>query len=126
MSESKTWVTRGFEGFSRGSMGNAGHNLYVSRAGVLQRIYQFDLNGDGYIDLVFSNDHDHGEKPPALSYRDPLGRCEAIQIPADGARAGTVADPQRRRLRRPRHRQLPQRPPPRPQRLRLLRRPRRL
>ena len=63
MSESKTWVTRGFEGFSRGSMGNAGHNLYVSRAGVLQRIYQFDLNGDGYIDLVFSNDHDHGEKP---------------------------------------------------------------
>ena len=92
MSESKTWVTRGFEGFSRGSMGNAGHNLYVSRAGVLQRIYQFDLNGDGYIDLVFSNDHDHGEKPPALSYRDPLGRCEAIQIPADGARAGTVAD----------------------------------
>ena len=92
MAESKTWVTRGFDGFSRGSMGNAGHNLYVSRAGVLQRIHQFDLNGDGYLDLVFSNDHDHGEKPPAICYHDPLGRCEAIPIPADGARAGTVAD----------------------------------
>ncbi len=92
MDESKTWVTRGFDGFSRGSMGNAGHNLYVSRAGVLQRIHQFDLDGDGYVDLVFSNDHNHGEKPPALRYRDPLGRCEATPIPADGARAGTVAD----------------------------------
>ena len=92
MAGSKTWVTRGFDAFSRGSMGNAGHNLYVSRAGVLQRIHQFDLNGDGYLDLVFSNDHNHGEKPPALCYRDPLGRCEAIEIPADGARAGTVAD----------------------------------
>ena len=92
MAGPKTWVTRGFDAFSRGSMGSAGHNLYVSRAGVLQRIHQFDLNGDGYLDLVFSNDHNHGEKPPALCYRDPLGRCEAIEIPADGARAGTVAD----------------------------------
>ena len=87
-----TWVTRGFDEFSRGVMGNGGHNLYVSRAGVLQRIHQFDLNRDGYLDLVFCNDHNHGEKPAALCYRDPLGGCEAAQIPADGAKAGVAAD----------------------------------
>ena len=47
------WVTRGFNAFSRGAFGNAGQNLYVSRAGVLQRIFHFDLNLDGNADLVF-------------------------------------------------------------------------
>ena len=39
----KQWITEGFEGFSRGSFGNGGQNLYVSKKGVLQRIFQFDL-----------------------------------------------------------------------------------
>jgi len=34
-----TWITQGFDGFIRGTFGNAGHNLYVSRAGILQRIH---------------------------------------------------------------------------------------
>jgi len=50
-----TWTTRGFESFRQGQFGNAGQNLYVSRAGVLQRIHQYDLNGNGYLDLVFCN-----------------------------------------------------------------------
>jgi hypothetical protein len=35
-------ITRGFDAFSRGTMGDAGRNIYVSWAGVLQRIFQFD------------------------------------------------------------------------------------
>lgn len=42
--EGKEWCTKGFEAFRQGTFGNAGHNLYVSQAGVLQRIHQFDLN----------------------------------------------------------------------------------
>ena len=92
MTETAVWTTRGFESFRRGTFGNAGHNLYVSKAGVLQRIYQFDLNGDGYFDLVFCNDHPHHEQPPTYVYTDPLGARTRQEVPSDGARTGAVAD----------------------------------
>ena len=87
-----TWLTRGFDGFSRGAMGNGGHNLYVSRAGVLQRIHQYDFSGDGYMDLVFCNSQSHLENAPAGLYQDPLGRCQCVELPADGAWSGAVLD----------------------------------
>ena len=93
--ETKTkgvWTTEGFDGFSRGTPGNAGHNMYVSRAGVLQRIHQYDLNKDGYFDLVFANDHDHGENAAAYVYRDPLGTASKYEVPSDGAWSGAMAD----------------------------------
>jgi len=89
---SETWTTRGFDGFMLGTCGNAGQNLYVSRAGVLQRIHQYDLNKNGYTDLVFCNGQDHRECIPTYVYRDPLGEAERIELPADGAMAGIVAD----------------------------------
>ena len=92
MSRVDVWKTRGFEAFREGTFGNAGQNLYVSRAGVLQRIHQYDLNGDGYIDIVFPNDHSVGEVPPAYVYRDPMGNAELIKLPAEGSQTGTVAD----------------------------------
>src|SRR3989338_6366483 len=67
------WITRGFEAFQRGTMGNAGQNLYVSRAGVLQRIHLFDLNQDGWLDLVLCNSQEHHESPPAYIYSDVFG-----------------------------------------------------
>lgn len=59
----EVWVTHGFEGFRGGTFGNAGHNLYVSRSGVLQRVHQFDLTGNGCVDLVFPNSQGHWECP---------------------------------------------------------------
>ncbi len=87
-----TWTTRGFENFCQGHFGNAGQNLYVSRAGVLQRIHQYDLNGNGYLDLVFCNSQNHQERPPAYLYSDPLGAATRIELPAEGAWTGAVAD----------------------------------
>ena len=87
-----TWTTRGFESFRRGECGNAGQNLYVSRAGVLQRIHQYDLNGNGYLDLIFCNSQDHWERPPAYVYDDPLGDVSSAELPAEGAWSGAVAD----------------------------------
>ena len=92
MKRAGVWTTRGFEGFSRGTCGNAGHNLYVSRAGVLQRIHQYDLNKDGYLDLIFCNSQNHWERPPAYVYRDVLGDATRIELPSEGAWSGAVAD----------------------------------
>lgn len=92
MTQTGEWITRGFESFSRGTCGNAGQNLYVSLAGVLQRIYQFDLNKNGYLDLIFCNSQNHWEKPPAYVYREPLGSAARLELPSDGARSGVVAD----------------------------------
>lgn len=86
------WVTRGFEAFRAGSFGNAGENLYVSAAGILQRIHHFDVNADGRLDLVFCNSQEHWERPPALVYHDPLGVARRSELPADGAWSAAVAD----------------------------------
>ena len=40
------WVTSGFDAFRRGTLGNGGQSLYVSRARVLQRIHQHGINQD--------------------------------------------------------------------------------
>ena len=86
------WVTRGFKAFSRGVFDNAGQNLYVSRAGVLQRIHLFDLNQDGWLDLVLCNAQDHHESPPVFVYTDVFGKPQRAELPSDGSRAGVVAD----------------------------------
>ncbi|MDP7743019.1 MAG: VCBS repeat-containing protein [Lentisphaeria bacterium] len=89
---SKVWRQAGFADFIDGTFGNAGHNLYVSRAGVLQRIHQHDITGNGYFDLVFCNSHDDGECPPIYGYSTPFDEESRIELPSGGARAGVIAD----------------------------------
>ena len=86
------WVTQGFDSFRLGAFGNAGQNLYVSRAGVLQRIHLFDLNKDGHVDLVFCNSQEQWESPPAYVYSDVLGECRRVELPSDGSPTGAIAD----------------------------------
>ncbi len=86
------WRTRGFESFRQGTFGNAGQNIYVSRAGVLQRIHLFDCNKDGYVDLLFCNAQAHLESPPAYVYADVLTRPRRTELLAEGAGTGVVAD----------------------------------
>lgn len=92
MPDTQRWVTSGFEGFSEGRFGNAGQNLYVSRAGVLQRIHHFDLDDDGYVDLLVCNSQDHCESPPAYVYDDVLGQVRRTELMADGAVFADLAD----------------------------------
>ena len=88
----KQWRTEGFEAFRRGSFGNGGQNIFVSRAGLLQRIHRFDLNGNGFVDLVFCNSQSHYEKPDTLIYTDPLSNRSRYGVRTHGCRAATVAD----------------------------------
>ena len=84
------WVTEGFEAFRRGTFGNAGQNLYVSRVGVLQRIHQYDLDHNGWLDLVFANCQDHHESAPSYVYAQDGRRIATLA--GQGARSGAVAD----------------------------------
>lgn len=85
-------VDDSFASFRAGEPGNAGQNLYVSKAGVLQRIVYTSVTGSGYVDIPFANSHDDNPRVPAYLYTDPLGSEERIELDTDGAFAGVAAD----------------------------------
>ena len=86
-----SWRIEGFEAFRGGSFGNAGQNIYVSRAGVLQRIFRYDLDGDGRFDIPFANCQEHHESAPSFIYDAASGERVAT-LPGQGALCGDVAD----------------------------------
>lgn len=57
-----------FADFRAGTFGNSGANLYVSKSGEVQVINHWDLNRDGYLDILMSNDHDVMETVDAFIY----------------------------------------------------------
>lgn len=88
-----SWITEGFDAFREGTFGNGGQNIYVSRKGVLQRIHQTDLTGNGYVDLVFCNSQNHEEKVPLDVYPNPVNNPEnSNKLYIGGAISGCVAD----------------------------------
>ena len=86
------WSMKGFDDFSRGTLGNAGQNIYVSKKGVLQRIWQFDVNSDGYVDILVANSHGYNEHPYAHIITDPAGTPEIQNVLTQDGQAGQVAD----------------------------------
>ena len=86
------WITEGFDDFSRGTMGNGGQNIYVSRKGVLQRIFQYDLNMDGHPDLIFASSQSMYERPPVHVYTDLPNSREVISLPSGGTYDGIFED----------------------------------
>ena len=59
------WVDDTFEDFSKGHFDDSGQNIYVSKKGEIRTIRKFDLNNDGYIDLIFNSTHDDDASVPA-------------------------------------------------------------
>ena len=57
-----------YEDFAQGTLGNSGANLYVSKSGRVQVVNQWDLNRDGHVDILISNDHDVFETVDAFIY----------------------------------------------------------
>lgn len=83
---------RGFADFRAGTPGNAGQNLYVSAAGVLQRIHYSCVTGSGHIDLPFANSHDDSPKVPVDVHTGLPDPATANLLPTHGAMAGAAAD----------------------------------
>lgn len=78
------WIKKGFNEFMKGELGNGGQNLYVSVNGTLQRIFNFDINGDGYPDIPITNSHSMNERPHIHIY-DEIGQSEPLTIPSLGS-----------------------------------------
>ncbi|MCK4466243.1 MAG: hypothetical protein KAU83_11080, partial [Bacteroidales bacterium] len=59
--EGKTqiWVEDSFEDFADGTFDASGQNIYINRDGKIRTINRFDLNEDGWIDLLFPSTHDN-------------------------------------------------------------------
>ena len=67
--EDALWLRRrGFHALSQGLATDGGQNLYVSHKGRMQTINRLDLNVDGEIDLMFTQDHDAVYAPDSLIY----------------------------------------------------------
>lgn len=86
------WIEKGFNDFIDGEFANGGQNIYVSRNGILQRIFHFDVNKDGYLDLVFVNSQDMDERPPVYVYSDLFGDCSLDELETMGAYWGVMCD----------------------------------
>lgn len=80
------WVEDSFEDFADGKLDAAGQNLYVSRDGALRTIHRFDLNRDGYLDLIFNSTHDNSTYIPAtLGLLEPSRRVRRAELAVEGS-----------------------------------------
>jgi hypothetical protein len=68
LAEEPVFHHAGFEQLSKGEFGNAGQNLFVSKNGELKLINWFDLDRDGYPELMINNDHSPYENSDSLIY----------------------------------------------------------
>ncbi len=80
------WVEDSFEDFADGKLDAAGQNLYVSRDGALRTIHRFDLNRDGYLDLIFNSTHDNFTYIPAtLGLMEATRRVRRAELAVEGS-----------------------------------------
>ncbi|MXZ34935.1 MAG: VCBS repeat-containing protein [Acidobacteria bacterium] len=87
------WVEDSFEDFADGKLDAAGHNLYVSRDGALRTIHRFDLNRDGYLDLIFNSTHDNFTYIPAtLGLMEPSRRVRRAELAVEGSLGVVLED----------------------------------
>jgi hypothetical protein len=82
----------GYDDFAKGTFENGGQNIYVSRKGILQRINHFDINRDGYADLVYANSHFMDERVPSYIYSDVFDQITREEIPSMGGYDGAIGD----------------------------------
>ncbi len=86
------WELSGFSDLIRGSFENGGQNLYVSRKGVLQRIWRFDVTNSGYTDIPVANSHDYSEHPALYIVHDPAGEAGVQKVLTQGCNSAAAGD----------------------------------
>ena len=88
------WTTAGRFALGEGTFADAGANAYVSAAGDVRLINQWDLNRDGFLDLFFFNTHDNNQQIDLYLYWG--GRNFSVdartRLPSDGGAAQVIAD----------------------------------
>ena len=91
----KYWIHSGFDDFSHGDFGNGGGNIYVNANGVIEIINNFDVNNDGYVDIVLANAHDYSEQGPTLVFHiepDTIEQWSVQKLSGDNGWMSKVVD----------------------------------
>ena len=79
--------------FARGRLSASGRNLYVTHAGSIKQVFRYDLNQDGWADLLFNSAHDFILAPPVtLVDFTENGLGQARPLPGIGARILKTGD----------------------------------
>ena len=87
------WVEDSFQDFADGHLDASGQNLYVSRDGSIRTIHRFDLNQDGFLDLVFNSTHDTaGYVPGTLVSVNSDGSLIESPLAVEGSKGIAAAD----------------------------------
>ena len=86
------WIKEGFEAFRKGEFGNGGQNLYVSAKGVLQRIFNYDLDANGYPDIPLANSHRACDRGPVKVFPEFPDTDTYTLLPTNGINDAFVAD----------------------------------
>src|SRR5690348_16352411 len=87
-SAGRTWTQEGFQDFSRGDFGRSIANLYVTASGRVEMPHRWDLNNDGWFDVVLGNSHDIAWVKPLFLFRNEGGRLapKPLELPSGGSR----------------------------------------
>src|SRR5690625_3231072 len=90
---SQSWTDDSFEDFSKGILSASGQNIYISKKGEIKTIRRYDVNQDGWIDLLFNNTHDQENYVDAtLATLDPSGNVVILNLPVQGSVSAESAD----------------------------------
>ena len=85
-SASESWTDSGAE-FAAGELGDSGQNLYVNRHGALEVIRRYDLDANGYLDLLFNSTHDIFNALPATMATAAGRTIHRGELAVDGSSA---------------------------------------
>ena len=89
----QSWVEDSFEDFADGTLDASGNNIYVSHDGKIRTINRFDLNNDGWIDLLFPHTHDRKNIiQPTLVKISPDRSIQTSRLEIDGSKQVETAD----------------------------------
>jgi hypothetical protein len=89
------WVVGGFASFAQGQPGDGGANIYVNAKGEVEMIHRWDVNGDGYPDIILANSHDYKERGPTRIHSASVTRAghgTFQELPTDSGWMGRVVD----------------------------------
>ena len=88
------WTQTTFLDFVEGTLGDGGANSYVAADGSIRLINQWDLNGDGFVDLSFPSSHDNNYGVDSYIYwgGSSFLAKSPTRLPGNGANAQTIAD----------------------------------
>lgn len=82
---SKVYKKSSFEDFSKGKFGNGGQNIYCSKKGTLQRIFNYDVTNTGYPDIPVASSHGMNERPPLRIMKETENGFSEYFLPSEGS-----------------------------------------